>query len=196
MGPLPPPAATTTTAKPQGPPVGRRARGTWTATLDDVQKTLHLGAMLLATQDGQNEYARHKRPGVLVPHFAGCYVTPRRSRLKPHRPDLSAPRYASMLYFRQPRAPHLTASLCEQPAQALVTPLQLCFCASDQLGVMPQGIHTGIESPRQEARFVGPALCQLLRNYVEAPTQASTTRLVRSALRQHVVHLPASRSVF
>ena len=75
VGPLPPPAATTTTAGWQGPPVGRRARGTWTATLDYVQNTLHLGAMLLATQDGHNEYARDKRPGLLVPHFAGCYAT-------------------------------------------------------------------------------------------------------------------------
>ena len=165
-----------------GPPVGRCARGTWTANLDYVQKTLHLGAMLLATQDGQNEYARDKRSGLLVPLFAGCYTTPRRSRPKHHRPDLFAPRYASMLNFCQPRAPHLTASLCEQPAQASVPPLHLVFGASDQLGVMPQGIHTGIESPRLEARCAGPALCQLLRNSAEEPTQASTTRLARSAL--------------
>ena len=53
VGPLPPPAATLTTARRQGPPVGRRARGTRTATLAYVQKTLHLGALLLATLDGQ-----------------------------------------------------------------------------------------------------------------------------------------------
>ena len=133
---------------------------------------------------------------MLVPHFAGCYTTPRRSRPKHHRPDLLAPRYASMLYFCQPRVPHLTASLREQPARASVPPLHLLFGTSDQLGAMPQGIHTGIESPRQEARFAGPALCQLLRNSAEEPTQASTTRLVRSALRQHVEHLPASSPVF
>ena len=80
VGPLPPPAATTTTTRRQGSPVGRRARGTWKATLDYVPKTLHLGAMLLATQDGQNEYARDKRPGLLVPHFAGCFAIPRRNR--------------------------------------------------------------------------------------------------------------------
>ena len=97
VGPLPPPAATTTTARRQGPPVGRRARDTWTATLDYVQKTLHLGAMLLSTQDGQNECARDKRPGLLVPYFAGFYTTPRKSRPNPHRTDLFAPRYASML---------------------------------------------------------------------------------------------------
>ena len=195
MGLLPPPAATTTTARRQEPPVGRRARGTWTATLEYVQ-TLHLGALLLATQDGQNEYARDEGSGLLVPHFDGCYTTPRRSRPKQHRPDLFDPPYASMLYFCQPRAPHLTASLREQPAQASVPPLHLLFGASDQLGVMPQGIHAGIESPRQEARFAGPALCQLLRNSAEEPTQASTTRPLRSALHQHVVHLPASSSAF
>ena len=42
--------------------------------------------MLLATQDGQNEYERDKRPGLLVPHFASCYATPRRSRPKPRQP--------------------------------------------------------------------------------------------------------------
>ena len=49
VGPLPPPAATAITVRRQGPPVGRCARGTWTATLDYVQKTLHLGALLLVT---------------------------------------------------------------------------------------------------------------------------------------------------
>ena len=66
VGPLPPPAATTTTARRQGPPVGRRARGTRTATLDYVQKTLHLGALLLATQDGRSEYARDERSSLLI----------------------------------------------------------------------------------------------------------------------------------
>ena len=49
---------------------------------------------------------------------------------------------------------------------------------------------------RQEARPVGPTLRQLLRNSAEEPTQASTTRLVRSALRQHVANLPASPPAF
>ena len=66
VGPLPPPAATTTTARRQGPPVGRRARGTRTATLDYVQKTLHLGALLLATQDDRSEYARDERSSLLI----------------------------------------------------------------------------------------------------------------------------------
>ena len=47
--------------------------------------------------------------------------------------------------------------------------------------------------PRQEPRLVGPALCRLLYNPVKEPTQASPTRFVRSALRQHVANLPASR---
>ena len=47
---------------------------------------------------------------------------------------------------------------------------------------------------RQEARLVGPALCRLLCNPAKEPTQAPPTRLIRSALRQHVASLPASRS--
>ena len=79
VGPLPPPAATTITARRQGPPVDRRARGTWTATLDYVQKTLHLGALLLATQDGRSEYARDERSGLLVLLSARCAATQQRS---------------------------------------------------------------------------------------------------------------------
>ena len=96
VGPLPPPAATTTTVRRQGPPVSCRARDTGTTTLDLVQETLHLGATLLATQDGLNEYARDKRPGLLVPRSVGCHATPRRSRPKPQQPDLFAERSASM----------------------------------------------------------------------------------------------------
>ena len=78
--PIPPPVPTTTTVRRPAPPVGRRARGTWTTTLGFVQKTLHVGATLLATQDGLNEYARDKKPGLLVPHSAGCNATLQRSR--------------------------------------------------------------------------------------------------------------------
>ena len=83
VGPLRILAATTTAVRRQGPPVGRRARGTWTATLDYAQKTLHLGAVLLATQDGQNGYARDKRPGLLVLHSVSCSATLKMSRPKP-----------------------------------------------------------------------------------------------------------------
>ena len=50
--------------------------------------------------------------------------------------------------------------------------------------------------PRQEARLVCPAFCQLSRNSAEEPTQTSTARLVRSALHQLAANLPASRSAF
>ena len=68
VGPLPPPAATLTTARRQGPPVGRRARGTRTATLAYVQKTLHLGALLLATLDGQpvGNMAQGRHTGIIL----------------------------------------------------------------------------------------------------------------------------------
>ena len=64
------------------------------------------------------------------------------------------------------------------------------------IGDMPEGIHTGIEPLRKEARLFGPALCQLLSNHAEEPTQASTTRHVRSGPCQLVVLLPASCSAF
>ena len=47
---------------------------------------------------------------------------------------------------------------------------------------------------RLEARLVGPALCRLLCNPAKEPTHALPTRLVRSAIRQHVAILPAVRS--
>ena len=106
MGLLPPPAATTITSRRQGPLVGRRARGTWTATLECVQKTLHLGALLLATQDGRSEYARDERSGLLV--LALCLLRcnrrgadpslktrPARSALSQHGVTLPALRFAS-----------------------------------------------------------------------------------------------------
>ena len=130
MGPLPPPAATTTTARRQGPPVGRRARGTWTTTLDFVQKTLHLGATRLGTLDGLDEYTRDKRPGLLALHSASCSATLQRSRPKPQQPDLLAPRYASMLYICQPRAPHFTSNAprAASASQGTVSaPLFWCF---------------------------------------------------------------------
>ena len=86
-------------------------------------ETLHLGSTLLANWDGLNEYARDKRPGLAVLHFVGCHATPRRSRPKPQLPDLFAPRYASMLRICRHRAPHLPASLREEPGQASVTPV-------------------------------------------------------------------------
>ena len=50
--------------------------------------------------------------------------------------------------------------------------------------------------PRQEARLVSTALRRLPRNPAEEPTEDSTARFARSALRHQVEHLPASRSAF
>ena len=112
-GPLPPPAATLTTARRQGPPVGRRARGTRTTILACVQKTLHLGALLLATQDGESEYARDERSGlsplpVALQLCRGAYSSPRpvRSALSQHAVILPALRFASHSIAPQ------TASAC------------------------------------------------------------------------------------
>ena len=93
-----------------------------------MQKTLHLGALLLATQYGRSEYAREERSGLLVLPSASCSATPRRSRPKPQQPDLLAPRKASMLRFCPPRASLLTASLRKQQAQAPVPPLHHLWC--------------------------------------------------------------------
>ena len=106
-----------------------------------LRKTLHLGAMLLAIQDGQNDYARDKRPGMFVPHFAGGHAAPGRSRPKPHQHDLFATRAASMSKLCQPRAPHLTASLREQPVQASVPPRHLCLRCFRPARIYAQG-HT------------------------------------------------------
>ena len=92
VGPLPPPAATLTTARRQGPPVGRRARGTRTATLAYVQKTLHFGALLLATQDDRSEYARDERFGLLVLALCLLRCNPAEELNQASTPDLLAPR--------------------------------------------------------------------------------------------------------
>ena len=104
-----------------GPPAGRRARGTWTATLDFVQKTLHLGATFLGTLDGLDEYTRDKRSGLLALHSASCSATLQRSRPKSQQPDLFAPRYTSMLYVCQPRALHFTSTALRAASASLGT---------------------------------------------------------------------------
>ena len=97
VGPLPPPSATTITVRRQGPPVGRRARGTRTANFIYVQKTLHLGALLLATQDGRSEYARDERSGLLVLALCLWRCNPEEELIQVSTPVLLAPREASML---------------------------------------------------------------------------------------------------
>ena len=112
-----------------------------------------------------------------------------RSALRQHVANLSASR--SAFY-----ALHFTStSPASSPSKSRYR-YTFFFGASDQLGGMPQGIRTGIESPRQEAKFAGPALCQLSRNSADEPTQVSSTRPIRSALHQQVANLPASRSAF
>ena len=136
VGPLLPPAATLTSARRQGPPVGRRARGTRTATLAYIQKTLHLGALLLATQACRSEYARDERSGLLV--LALCLLRcnrrgadpslktrPARSALSQHGVTLPALRFASHSI-----APP-TVSACPGTTSAslflvLLTSLELC----------------------------------------------------------------------
>ena len=89
---------------------------------------------------------RDKRPGLLVLPSASCHDTLRRSRPKPQQPDLFAPRYVSMLYICQPRALHFTRTAPRAASASLGTASAPFFGASDQLGIMPQGRHTGIET--------------------------------------------------
>ena len=134
-----------------------RTRGTWTATFDNVQKTLHLGALLLATQGGRSEYARDERSGLLVLLSARCAATPQRSdpslnnrtcslRAKPACCDFAS----LVLRISQ----HRSASSKHKPWYRLCT----IFGAPDQFGDMPQGTRTGIGPLRKEARLFGPAL--------------------------------------
>ena len=120
-----------------------RDSGTRTATLAYVQKTLHLGVLLHATQDGQPEYARDERSGLLI--LALCLLRcnsaeeliqapntrPARSALSQHAVTLPASRFASH-------------SIAPQTASACPGTFQHFFGASDQFGNMPQGRHTGI----------------------------------------------------
>ena len=175
VGLLPPPAATTLTARKQGLPVGRRARGTWTATLDYVQKTLHLGALLFATLDGRSEYARDERSGLLVLPFACCAATPQRSDPSLNNPTCSLrakPACCDFARLGRRISQHRFARSQRTPRYRLCT----IFGAPDPLGLMSKGRRTGIEPLRKEARPLGPALWQLLSNPAEEPTQASTNR--------------------
>jgi len=57
-----------------------------------VQKTLHLGALLHATQDGQSEYARDERSGLLVLALCLLRCNPAEELIQASKPDLLAPR--------------------------------------------------------------------------------------------------------
>ena len=85
--------------------------------MDYVQKTLHLGALPLATQDSRTEYARDERSGLLVLPSASRSATPQRNRPKPQQPGIFAPGHASLLSICQPRALHLT-SIAPRAARA------------------------------------------------------------------------------
>ena len=76
---------------------------------------------------------------------------------------------------------HRSVSSKRRPRYRLCT----IFGASDQFGDMPQGIRTGIEPLRKEARLFGPALCQLLSNPAEEPNQASTHRHSHASLQSN-----------
>ena len=89
---------------------------------------------------------------------------PARSALSQHAVTLPASCFASHLCIAPQAA---SASPGTASAPSLVLP--------DQFGDTPQGIRTGIEPLRQEAGLSGPALCPLLSNPAEEPTQASTT---------------------
>ena len=132
---------------------------------------------------------------MLVPYFAGCYAISRRIRPKPHQQDLFAPRSTSMLQFCQPRAPHLTASLCEQPAQVSVPPLNLFFVLPTSSELCPRVyiLESGLRDKRRGLLVLPSASCRAtLWRSRPKPLQ----RRFRSALRQHVVHLPPSRPAF
>ena len=64
---------------------------------------------------------------MLVLTSASCSATLQRSRPKPQQPDLFAPRYASMLYICQPRAPHFTSNAPRAASACLGTVSALFF---------------------------------------------------------------------
>ena len=146
VGPLPPPAATITTARRQGPPVGRRARGTWTATLGYMQKTLHLGAF--APRDsGRPTRARTRREVRLAgPALCPLRCNPaeeliRASTTGPARSALS-PACCDFDRLALRISQHRSASSKSKPRYRLCT----IVGAPDQFGIMPQGRHTGIKT--------------------------------------------------
>ena len=132
---LPPPAATLTTARRQGPPVGRRARGTRTATSAYVQKTLHLS---FAPRDSGRPIRVRKRREVRLAGLSPLPVAlqpcrgadpslntrPARFALSQHVVTLPALRFASHSIAPQ------TASACRGTTSAfslvLLTSLEIC----------------------------------------------------------------------
>ena len=90
---------------------------------------------------------------------------------------LFPPRFGQWLFARHPFFVLEKSISQHHSARSKRTPrYRLCtiFGASDPLGIISHGIRTGNEPLRKEARLFGPALCQLLSNPAEEPTQAST----------------------
>ena len=92
---------------------------------------------------------------------------------------------------------HLTASLRTQQAHAPVPPLHHLWCLRP---ARPRACARESNPCEKEARLFGPALCQLLSNPAEEPTQASTNRHSHASLQStsqprdlHMTHI-ASRT--
>ena len=158
MGPLPPPAATITTARRQGPPVGRRARGTWTATLGYMQKTLHLGAF--APRDsGRPTRARTRREVRLAgPALCPLRCNPaeeliRASTTGPARSALS-PACCDFDRLALRISQHRSASSKREPRHHH----SIFFGTSDRLGTMLQGRHTGMKTEYSTQRPQQPEM--------------------------------------
>ena len=99
---------------------------------------------------------------------------PARSALSQHAVTLPALRFASHSI-----APHAASA----PRYRLCT----IFGASDPLGTISQGIRTGSEPLRKEARLLGPALCQLLSN--PQPLFKGGESVIRLSLGRRLVNL-------
>ena len=93
-----------------------------------------------------------KRRGFLVLPSASCSATPQRSRPKPQQPDMFAPSHASLLSICQPRALHLTSIAPRAARACLGTVSEPLFGASDRLGIVPRGRHTGTRRNHQRPR--------------------------------------------
>ena len=93
-----------------------------------------------------------KRRGILVLPSASCSANPQRSRPKPPQTDMFAPGHASLQSNCQPRALHMTSFASRTPEHVSVLSQHFCFCASDPLGIIPQGRHTGMKTEPSAAR--------------------------------------------
>ena len=136
VGPLPPPAATLTTARRQGPPVGRRARGTRTATAPRSFAPRDSGRRIRVRTRREVRLAALSPLPVALQLCRGADPSPNtrpaRSALSQHAVTSPASRFASHSI-----APP-TESACPGTFQ------HFFFGTSGQFGHMPQGRHTGI----------------------------------------------------